>query len=219
MKPDDQRPDAPGWYPDPDSGRMRRWDGSRWTGDSREMPPWMSTTVGVGRPPGRRSIPRHWIVFGAVVGFLFLAVSFQAMRSGVDLPARTVRDDGFISAANAECRDSLTPLKEARPRAGTPEGRDPGPDERVADTVDDAADRMAALTIDLRDLADDSPDEAALQGWLGEWDRYVQIGRQYADAVREGDRAQRSLSAEGEAIRRRADLFAQANGLEDCTFT
>lgn len=217
MRPDDHRPDAPGWYPDPDSGRMRRWDGSRWTGESRDMPPWMATKTGMGKP-GRRSVPRHWTISGAVIVFLFLAVSFQALNSGVDLPDRTVDDAEFVTAANTQCRAGLQPLKDARPRAGTPEGRDPGPDEKVAATVDEAADRISTLTVDLRDLASRSADEADLQAWFAEWDRYAEIGHRYADAVRAAEPAQRGLATEGEASRRRADLFAQANGLKDCTF-
>lgn len=218
MRPDDRRPDAPGWYPDAETGRMRRWDGNRWTGESRDMPPWMSAKVGVGGLGGRRGIARHWIVFGAVVGFVFLAVSFKAMSSSVDLPDRTVDDAEFVSAANTQCRAGLTPLKDARPRAGTPEGRDPGPDEKVADTVDDAADRISTLLASLRDMATRSADEADLQAWLAEWERYADIGHRYADAVRAGEPAQRALATEGEASRRRADLFARANGLKDCTF-
>jgi Protein of unknown function (DUF2510) len=218
LRSDEQRPDAAGWYPDPDTGRMRRWDGSQWTGESRDMPPWMATKTGVDRPAGRRNFPRRWIITGAVVGFLFLAVSFQALNSGVDLPDRTVDDAEFITAANAQCRSGLQPLKEARPRPGTPEGRDPGPDEKVAGTVDEAADRISSLSVDLREMASRSIDEADLQAWLTEWERYADIGHRYADAVREGRPEQRGLATEGEASRRRADLFAQANGLKDCTF-
>ena len=209
-------PEAPGWYPDPDSGQMRRWDGSRWTGESRDVPPWAPTAVE--DTTRRRGPARHWIVLGAVAAFLFLAVSYQAWTSGADLPPRTVTDEAFITAANEQCRSALTPLKEARPRAGTPEGRDPGPDEAVADRVDDAADRLSILVDDLRGLARQSPDESDLSGWFAEWDHYASVGRDYADAVRDGDSRQRQLASDGADSGRRADLFARANGLKDCTF-
>jgi len=212
-------PEAPGWYPDPDSGRMRRWDGSRWTGESRDLPPWAPTAVDGGPgPSGRRGPAKHWIVLAAVVGFVFLAVSYQAWNSGVDLPPRTVTDEAFITAANEQCRAELTPLKEARPRAGTPEGRDPGPDAAVADRVDDADDRLSDLADDLRGLARQSPDEADVQTWLAEWDHYAEVGHDYADAVRDGDSRQRQLASEGATSGQRADLFARGNGLKDCTF-
>lgn len=218
MSPDDTRPDAPGWYPDPAGGRMRRWDGAQWTGESRDMPPWAGSGAGAGRVRALRRTPKHWVVFGSVAAFLFLAVSYKALNSGVDLPPRTIDDAGFVSAANSTCKAQLQPLREARPKAGTPEGKDPGPDEKVAATVDDTADRLAALADDLRQLARQSPEEGELQAWLDEWDGYAAIGHQYADAVRKKDPGQRDLANDGEASRRRADLFAQANGLEDCTF-
>ncbi|MDQ1446613.1 MAG: hypothetical protein QOI20_3077, partial [Acidimicrobiaceae bacterium] len=203
------RPDAPGWYPDTSTGRMRKWDGERWTGESRDMPPWAGTATRKGRPA------RHWIVFGGLAGLLFLAVSVKALTSGVKLPPRTVHDQSFISAANARCRDILKPLKEDRPRPGTPESKDPGSNEKVAGQVDDVADRLEALADDLRGIPVHSEDQAAVQGWLADWDRYNDLGHQYADLVRGGTQRQQKVAAEGVTTGRRADLFARANGLDD----
>ncbi|RQP11460.1 MAG: DUF2510 domain-containing protein [Microbacteriaceae bacterium] len=40
------QPTVAGWYPDPETGGTRYWDGSRWTGDVREgehSPPMLTT--------------------------------------------------------------------------------------------------------------------------------------------------------------------------------
>lgn len=206
-------PDAPGWYPDAETGRMRRWDGRRWTGESREIPPW----VPAGQRPRRRR--RHWVISFAVVTFLFSLVSYKAITAGTDLPPRTVFDAAFIAQANSTCRETLEPLKAERPRPGTPEGRDPGTPKQVAAQVERVADRLAALADDLRDVPVASADQADVQTWLAEWDAYVDLGHRYATKLRAGggdtDDVVRNAAASG----RRANQFARANKLDDCTFT
>jgi hypothetical protein len=207
-------PEAPGWYPDPaDRARMRRWDGNRWTGESRELPPWAGTrTV-------RRRIPPHWIVFGGVVLLLFVITSVKAFTSRPNLPKRTVFDTAFISAANSTCRAQLTPLKQERPKPGSKAGKEPGTDEHVASQVDDVADRLHALASDLRGLSAPSSDAAVVRGWLADWDAYTDLGHQYAAAVRRKSPDQPKLVEEAAKTGQRADLFAQANKLSACTFS
>ena len=210
-------PGAPGWYPD-DTGRMRRWDGSRWTGEVRELPPWMAGGgPGNGEGPRRRRLAPHWLVLGAVTALLFVGVSVKAWTSAPNLPDRTVYDNDFIASANAKCRASLTPLKEERPQPGTPEGRDPGPHEKVAARVDETADQLVLIAEDLRRIPVDPGEEGAVQGWLDEWDNYAAIGHQYADAVRDDSKEQERLIRRGAESSQRADAFAQANKLKDCT--
>lgn len=211
------KPGSPGWYPD-DAGRMRRWDGSRWTGEVRELPPWMAgegqETMQAAR---RRRLAPHWIVLGVVTAALFVGISVKAWTAAPNLPDRTVFDADFIAAANAKCRASLTPLKEQRPQPGTPEGRDPGPHEKVAARVDETADQLVVIADDLRRIPVDAVEDGAVQGWLDEWDNYAAIGHQYADAVRDDSKAQEDLIRRGAESSRRADAFAQANKLKDCT--
>jgi hypothetical protein len=209
------RPDAPGWYPDAESGRMRRWDGNRWTGESRDLPPW----AGAGTAARRSRTRRHWIISFAVISFLFVVVSLKAINAGTDLPPRTVFDAAFISEANGKCRETLVPLKDARPVPGSPEGKNPGPHEKVAAQVDDVADRLAALADDLRDVPVRAAEQSEVQGWLASWDTYAAIGHDYADAVREQSGAQTRLARDGASTGRRANLFARANKLDDCTFS
>jgi hypothetical protein len=164
----------------------------------------------------RRKPSRHWLVFGVVAAFLLLAASFKAFTAGPDLPARTVFDTTFISQANEVCRGDLAKLKADRPKPGSRAGKDPGSDETVAATVDDVADRLRAVAVQLRGLSAVPDDRADVAGWLEEWDRYVDLGHQYAGAIREKSPRQKSLAEEGAKSGRRATLFAQANKLDDC---
>lgn len=210
------KPAAPGWYPDDTGTRMRRWDGTDWTGEVRDLPPWMTSGDDARSATGRR-LGRHWVILGAVVAAIFVVVTIKAWTASPDLPPRTVHDEEFIAAANATCRESLAPLKEERPQPGTPEGRDPGPHERVAAQVDDTADELVVIAQDLRGIPVDADDEADVEAWLAEWDRYAAIGHRYADAVRDESKEQEELIREGAASSRQADAFARANGLKDCT--
>jgi hypothetical protein len=208
-------PEAPGWYPDPNhEGRMRRWDGSRWTGESRSLPPWANRPAG-----GRRRIPPHWLVFGAVALFMLLLTSYKALTARPNLPKRTVFDTAFIAQANATCKTQLTPLKTARPKPGSKEGKDPGTEEQVASQVDGVAASLHSLAQDLRAIPVASASQAAVSGWLSDWDSYTAIGHNYADAVRRQTSSQQKLVDDGARVGQRADLFAEANKLNDCMFS
>jgi hypothetical protein len=193
---------------------MRRWDGAQWTGESRALPPWAA-----GRAGGRRRIPTHWLVFGGVALLLFLLTTYKAFTARPDLPKRTVFDAAFIAQANSVCRSELTPLKSERPKPGSKEGKEPGPESKVAAQVDDVADRLHRLAQDLRAVPVDPGSRGAVLGWLADWDAYTDIGHQYADAVRSKQPIQAKLADRGAKTGQRADLFAQANKLRDCTFS
>jgi hypothetical protein len=219
-------PDAPGWYPDPDGAGMRRWDGAQWTGERRDMPPWSGPGPGPTRTqeadpqaPTKWRRNRHWLVLGTVAAFLFLVVSYKGLSSGADLPDRTLFDAPFIDSANRLCEATLVPLKAERPRPGSPEGRDPGPKDQIAATVDRVADQLRVLAGDLREIPVQPQFRAVVDGWLADWDTYIDFGHQYADAVREESPRQTRLADQGAAAGRRANLFAEANKLDDCTFT
>jgi hypothetical protein len=206
-------PDSPGWYPDPaGNGRMRRWDGRGWTGESRPMPPWASR-----RTATRRRIGTHWYVMGGVVAFLFLATTAKAFLSKPDLPKRTIYDASFIAAANTDCRGELAQLKDARPKPGSKASKDPGSEDQVAAQVDDAANRLHAIANRLRNLPVAAGDQADVARWLAEWDRYVDLGHQYADAVRRKDGVQTKIADVGAKSGQKVTLFAQANKMNDCT--
>ena len=212
----EREPESPGWYPDPaDRTRMRRWDGRRWTGESRALPPWVQKP---GAVSGRRRIGRHWYLFGAVVVFLFGATLTKALVGRPDLPKRTVYDTAFIAAASEECRSGdLAKLKDERPKPGTREGRNPGTEEQVAAQVEDAATRLAAVAARLGNLPVAADDRADVEAWLGDWARYVELGREYADAVRAKRPEQTKIASDGAEAGRRVTVFAQANKLSDCT--
>jgi hypothetical protein len=202
---------------------MRRWDGQRWTGESRSLPPWAGpggpsgTGTGVATQPPRRRL--SWSIFTVLFGVLFVAVSIKAVTSKPALPPRTVFDAQFISNANELCRAELGPLRDARPEPGSPEGKNPGSKEKVAGQVDDVADKLTAIAAGLRGIDVQLADRADVDGWLAEWDRYIDIGHRYADAVQEEAPRQGKLVEDGARSGQRANLFAKANKLDDCTFT
>jgi hypothetical protein len=165
----------------------------------------------------RRRPARHWLVFGTVALFLFGAATVRAITAKPGLPPRTVFDAEFIGQANQECRGDLAQLKAERPKPGSKEGKDPGPEEKVGAQVDDAADRLHAVAERLRAIPVDGDDQADVDGWLAEWDRYVDLGHHYADAVRAKRPGQTAIAEQGAKSGQRATLFAQANKLDDCT--
>jgi hypothetical protein len=195
---------------------MRRWDGSRWTGESRALPPW--APAGAGGTATRRRRGRHWTLLAAVTAFLFLGVTWRAF-SGVKTPARTVFDRAFIGQANDACRADIAALKAERPKPGTKEGKEPGDHATVAAKVDDVADRLHTVAARLRSVPVVPDDRADVAAWLDEWDRYTDLGHQYADAVREDAPRQTQLAEDGARAEQRITLFAQANKLNDCAFS
>lgn len=212
------KPDAPGWYPDPaDETRMRRWDGGQWTGESRERPPWAPAS-GVPAVTERKKPAWHWKVFGAVAVLLFGAISYKALTAPANLPDRTIFDPEFIAAANDTCRDEITALHNERPRPGSREAKEPGTLEQVAAKVDSVADRLQGVADRLRRLPVLPEDKADVDGWLADWDRYTELGHDYAGAVRDDSSRQGDIAEEGVGVGRRATLFADANKLDACMF-
>jgi hypothetical protein len=165
----------------------------------------------------RRRPARHWLVFGAVGLFLFGAATVRALTAKPGLPPRTVNDMEFVAQANQECRGDLAKLKAERPKPGSKEGKEPGPEAKVGAQVDDAADRLHAVAQRLRAIPVDGDDQADVDAWLAEWDRYTDLGHQYADAVRAKRPEQTAIAEQGAKAGQRATLFARANKLDDCT--
>lgn len=216
------KPEAPGWYPDPSNdGRIRRWDGRQWTGESRERPPWAPAgAVGLPAPVAtRKRRGKHWLALGIVGIALFFGVSYKGLTAKPDLPDRSVFDETFIAAANDTCRDEIIALRTERPRPGSREGRDPGTHEEVAAKVDGVADRLDAIADRLRKLPVAVDDTADVDGWLADWDAYTALGHEFANAVRENHSRQGKIAEEGVATARRATLFAEANNLDACMFS
>ena len=146
------------------------------------------------------------------VGALVL-VGAGALRSGPDLPPRTVEDRSFTRRADAVCARALPALREERPERG--EGQQDTGD--VAASVDRAADRLAGVVAELRALPVAATDQADVDRWLDDWDAYVAVGHRYSDALRDGtEKTYTSVAALGNPLARRIFLFSRANGMPEC---
>lgn len=224
------RPRVPGWHPDPeDPSSLRHWDGKRWGKDRRPRPSWAPLPTKVGLVPSVPADPdgggepaggsrRRWYLFAGIALVLaLLVISVPAwLGSGPDLPPRTVHDPAFLSQAGSVCDEALPALKENRPEPR----EDTGTADGFGDRIDEAADDLAAVAAELRQVPVASASERAeVDGWLDDWDEYVDLGHQYADAVRAEDRdGQEKVGARSQVVSKRIFVFAKANELDRCTF-
>src|SRR4051794_20329214 len=161
---------------------------------------------------GRHGMRRWAIVAGAVAVILVAAV--LSLPRGGDGP-RVVTDQSFVAAANARCKATLAGL---RPPFIGEEGKKPTLHD-TAQSIDQVADQLHGLTASLQTIPVGAADQSHVAGWLGDWNRYTDIGYQYASALRAcDDKGGLSVSREGDFVQRRADRFARANGIDKCQF-
>lgn len=222
------RPRVPGWHPDPeDPSSLRHWDGKRWGKARRPRPSWAPLPTKSGLVPTAPDDPgaeppagsrRRWYIAAGVALFLaVLVISAPVwLGSSPDLPPRTVFDPAFISQAESVCDKALPALKENRPEPR----EDTGTADDFGDRIDKAAGDLGAVAADLRQVPVADPAERAeVAGWLDNWDEYVELGHQYADAVRAEDRDQQDKAgASSQIVAKRIFVFAKANELDRCTF-
>lgn len=186
----------PAWYPDPSSpDRVRRWDGRAWTSDVRPLPTWLRTLRLSPGPPGRvpQGSRRLWMISAAclALGAAFLLV----LSRGEIVDPDRIADRTFAAAADDRCAAA------------------------VASEHDELLDEWTAMVDDLRDLPVLATDEPAVDRWLRAWDRSIDLGRERAEALEDGDEAAAGRALEQrqapEATRVR---FALVNGMNACLF-
>lgn len=122
-----------------------------------------------------------------------------------------IGDRHFVEMANARCAETGAAVvrPNSEPRDGAAETR----------RIDALATGWETMVADLRTLRVRDADAPRVDRWLGAWDRWTSLGRQYADALRRGDdeaveRILRRSEAENAAMTR----FALVNGMDDCLF-
>ena len=221
------RPKVPGWHPDPeDPASLRHWDGKRWGKDRRPRPSWAPLPRQAGlvptdprRDPGTptKGSRRRWYALAAgalLLGGLVISVPVW-LGSGPSIPPATVSDAGFIERANTVCERALPALRRARPVSR----EDTGTPQQFGARIDKAADDLAAVAADLRTIpVATAAEKAEVDGWLADWDAYIGLGHQYADAVRAEDREREDqLGEDSRVISTRIFVFAKANEIDDCT--
>ncbi|HUR78706.1 MAG TPA: hypothetical protein VMZ22_12225 [Acidimicrobiales bacterium] len=129
-------------------------------------------------------------------------------------PARTMSDPGFERAANALCAKQVRPLAERR-RSGAGEAADTP--KANADKVDRVADKLEAAVTELRALPHLSRNGRKIDAWIQEFDAYIEAGRNYANALRDGDEEEYTrVDDQGVAPLRAISDFARANHIDNC---
>lgn len=120
-------------------------------------------------------------------------------------------DPGFAREAEKICARDLPPL-----RADLSDD-DPREPAEVAPTIEARAESLEALVTRLRDVEVQPGGRDEVETWLADWDRYVDVGRRYAKALREGDpQRYAAVADEGLAPQARISAFARANGFKSC---
>lgn len=212
---------SPGWYLDPDDPALiRYWDGERWTEQRRDRPGWgpaMTPEEEAAHQAARRR-RRRWLQgTGSVLAVGLLVLVLFALRSDVpSIPPRSVDDTAFTAAANDLCARTMPGIRSQPPQTGSKETLDA--DEESARRVERTAADMAGLVAGLRRLPVAEPDRGEVDGWFAEWDRFVDVGRRFAAALRRGEKEEyEAVAAEAEAPSRAIYRFAKANGMPECT--
>lgn len=195
----------PAWYRDPVTTRqLRRWNGWRWTAETREYPSWLlEVPVAVG-PPRRSAARLLWT--GAVVCALAAIASLVAPQGTVT--ADRIRTASFVDQADALCKVTVEHF-------GTTD--DDHPDR--ATRMRARADAWAVMVASLRDLEVDPRDRPIRDRWLAAWDHWIVEGRAYAAALASGDgQAAETASIRSEPSKRVIDRTAIASGMPACRF-
>lgn len=126
-------------------------------------------------------------------------MGFVLDRGAADDPDR-IGDRGFARAADARCAGTRQEIGKDR----------------------DIGDRTAAwetMVDDLRRLDVEDADAPAVDRWLGAWDRWIELGRDYGDAVAAGDRAgAKAILGRSQVPNQTMTRFAAVNGMYACVF-
>lgn len=146
---------------------------------------------------------------GRLAALAVLALAWAA-ACGRDQPGPTISDAAYVRRANAVCEARVPDLR-------APERRTTGTTEPTAATVDRVAGELAGVLEELRAIPVEKEDLDEVAHWLADWERYIEVGHLYADAVRSGDPAEYT-EVDDEAVRlaRRIGRFGRRNGIDEC---
>lgn len=212
---------APGWYTDPDDPvYIRYWAGDHWTDQRRERPGWGPALTPEEEAAHRAALRRRrWYLRGA--GSLLLVatvalVVFSLRAETPSIPARSVEDTAFATAANDLCGRTMPAIRSQPPQTGSKERLKA--DAETAARVERTAGDLAGMVASLRRLRVADADRAEVEAWFAEWDRFVEIGRRYAAGLRAGTHpSAEAVGKEAAAPSRAIYRFAHANDMPECT--
>ena len=145
-----------------------------------------------------------------LMGPLLLGTTLLAGCGG-DLDAPRIDDPAFAERAERICAEQLPPL---RADLADDEPREPA---EVAPTVEARAESLDSLVGSLREVEVRSGARAEVDEWFSDWERYLDVGRRYAEALEAGDpKVYAEVADEGLAPQARISAFARANGFKSC---
>jgi hypothetical protein len=172
------------------------------------MPDWLRTlrlAPGPGRAPVPRSSRRLWLTSALLLG---AGALLMLLLGGADEddPDR-LADRSFARVADARC--AATEATDRSRLEGQAEVR----------RIQRITANWEATVRELRTLPVAPEDERRVEAWLATWDRWIDLGHDYADALADGDVAEaQALFDEAEPPKRALSRFAAVNGMDHCIF-
>jgi hypothetical protein len=149
------------------------------------------------------------VVVLALVAMWIYAFSGLAAKDPPDL----LDDDAFSTAAEPICADAVDQLDDL------PRAQEAGSPQERAGTVADANVILAAMLVDLRDIAPDDDDrDSRITGlWLDDWETHLADRAAYVEDLEEGAEGAPVFTARGgRSITATIDNFAKVNDMESC---
>lgn len=201
----------PAWYPDPEHpDRIRRWNGRAWTEDVRPRPAWLRTVRLAPGPPARvpKTSRRLWGMSLALLATGGLVMFLLSRGAVTDLDRIADRD--FTAAADALCAETEDVL---------PDRSQPGTTAANVRTIEARTVTWERMVDDLRQLPVAGSDTAAVDRWLGEWERWTALRHDYVDALQAGDDAEATrLLEQAQTPHAALTRVAIVNGMNGCVF-
>lgn len=151
-----------------------------------------------------------------IVVAIFSALVVFSNRSYFIRPERTIDDAAFVKAANKVCGTRIVDLAESREESK--KGKD---DEKAnAAKIERVTAGLTDVIGDLRALTPNAASKAEVDEWLANWDTYIEVGRDYAAALRRGQPDEyEEIAARGDTSASAIRTFARANRIDNCTAT
>jgi len=151
------------------------------------------------------------VLIGVVVLVSAVVVGYQITRPAPSGP-KVLTDRAFIQQANQTCKatiPTLRPQDTSRDSTVTP--------DQIADQAAKAADGLATLAQQLREVPVVAEQRPFVEGWLDGWGTFIDAGHRYAQVIRTGNvKAANVVGRTGDPAQRRADAFARGNGIDGC---
>lgn len=142
-----------------------------------------------------------------------IGAAFARTYDWAGRPDRTIDDPSFERAATAICAKEIPELRAVKREEKT----DDPLEEETAAKVEQVADDLEAMVNRLKLIQVRAVDKAEVDEWFVAYARYIQAGRNYAEAVRGGDEDEYN-TVDDQAVEplKQVRDFARANHIDAC---